>query len=204
MFMIPIDDQDKGSLEKKISNIDYRIDRHKVFPFKQFDIELTYIREIPPSHLHQLRSGVILYQIIDNEMIFTLGIDFIYNNITDFGGGVKYSDKSPIVGGLREFNEETLGIFGQISQDQIKNCAVIYSTEMMIIFVPFIHNINNIVNLFNKMKNTSVTNEIKSIVSIDRKRFSTMIEKNDDLVYHRVSNLLQKAKDKYDDFFKYL
>ena len=83
------------------------------------------------------RSGVIVYTVFEGTLLFGLGIDFIYGNITDFGGQVSYTeDRNAVVGGLREYHEETHGIFGQFNPEQVKDCKVALRNDMMVIFVP--------------------------------------------------------------------
>lgn len=63
----------------------------------------------------QLRAGVIVYVEIPNankpQLFFCLGLDQRTGDITDFGGGVTKKDPTALHAALREFHEETLGIF---------------------------------------------------------------------------------------------
>ena len=84
------------------------------------------------------RAGVIMYTIINDEVLFGMGLDTRTHDITDFGGGVSYKiDKNAIIGALREFREETLEIFNKINMDDIMNSKVIYDENNLIIFEGF-------------------------------------------------------------------
>ena len=66
-------------------------------------------------HNKQLRAGVIVYVEIPgqhkSQLFFCLGLDQRTGDITDFGGGVTKKDPTALHAALREFHEETLGIF---------------------------------------------------------------------------------------------
>lgn len=83
-----------------------------------------------------MRSGVIPYTVINNKLFFLFGIDAAHNELTDFGGGVK-KNETVVTGGLREFNEESRGIFSNIFNfNDIQPCITLYNETMAIIFIP--------------------------------------------------------------------
>lgn len=82
------------------------------------------------------RAGVILYTLKDEVLYFGFGVDAESHELTDFGGGVRYrEDRDPITAALREFNEETLYMFEELTIDVIKDCAVIYDRQNLIVFI---------------------------------------------------------------------
>lgn len=81
------------------------------------------------------RSGVIPYTIINNTLYFLFAIDSKYNELTDFGGGVK-KNETIITGGLRELQEESCGIFSKINLNDVHDCVTILNTKMAVIFIP--------------------------------------------------------------------
>jgi len=89
------------------------------------------------SQIRCRRGGVIVYTHFNGTVYFSFGIDAKTHDLTDFGGGIGHRDASPISGALREFSEETLGIFGTVTVDQIGTCPVIYDLNNLIIFLRF-------------------------------------------------------------------
>lgn len=77
------------------------------------------------------RSGVI----IKYGNYFCLGQDTKSSDLSDFGGGIKYSrDSGVIMGTIRELKEESLGVFN-ISFDTFRNNSIVYGNEKMAIFI---------------------------------------------------------------------
>lgn len=94
------------------------------------------VKEIDLTTIKPPRAGVIIYTKYNNEIYYGLGIDSVSKEITDFGGGISYKerDKNVILGALREFKEETLGIFGDVHYLDILESPVIYNKQNLIIF----------------------------------------------------------------------
>lgn len=81
------------------------------------------------------RCGFILYKIVDQKILFGFGVDTRHDDYTDFGGGVKRVDRTIIQGGLRELQEESLGILGNIQPDELLHYLSIYTKKTLIAFV---------------------------------------------------------------------
>ena len=98
-----------------------------------------YVYRVDWNRFQPNRAGVIVYTIHDGRILFGLGLDRRYRELTDFGGGVRYTkDKSAVVGALREFMEESLYTFGAISPSDVCNSLVTYSpqTAILIVYIP--------------------------------------------------------------------
>lgn len=99
--------------------------------------QIQKIKEIDWSKVKPERAGFIIYQKIDGEYFFCLGVDFEHGEITDFAGGISYHrDGTALKGALRELNEESLGIFGEINPKDLDDCWSIYNDKTMTIFLP--------------------------------------------------------------------
>lgn len=107
-------------------------------------VQLRRVGDIDWRQLRPFRAGVIMYEktalAFDKNaggLSFCLGVDASSGEITDFGGGISYrKDKTTLLGALREFTEESHGVFGTFTPDAIQNCMAIYNNAMMIIFIP--------------------------------------------------------------------
>src|SRR5258708_15542441 len=102
------------------------------------DVVCKYkVKNINLNVVKPQRGGFILYTKKWNEIYFGLGIDTITGEITDWAGGISYKegyDKNVIDGAIREFTEETLGIFGTITYEDVEECLAIYNSSNLIIF----------------------------------------------------------------------
>jgi len=103
-----------------------------------------------------------------------LGRDKSTGELGDFGGGVK-KDEWLLTGGLREFMQETKGIFGNMysSINELTNKLALYSTQMTIIFVPVPSEwIEKAPMLFrSKVSNDRHSNEMSELVWLDERSF---------------------------------
>lgn len=96
----------------------------------------TTVQQLNLECVRPQRAGVIIYTVVNGSIYFGLGLDSRTHDLTDFGGGVIYKiDIDAIKGALREFEEETLGIFDSIRTEDIMQCPVIYDDRNLIIFV---------------------------------------------------------------------
>lgn len=80
------------------------------------------------------RGGVILLSNVAGRTNIGLGIDWKTNELTDFGGKIRPHENS-IEGALREFQEETLGIFVTPSIEDIQNCIVVHNNYILVLFI---------------------------------------------------------------------
>src|SRR5438132_13197355 len=103
---------------------------------KKIIVKRCRVKNVPLHCIKPVRAGVILYTIVEDQVLFGLGVDSKTGELTDFGGGIKYKlDKDPIGGALREFHEETLNIFSKINRSMIGDCLTLFDERIMIIFV---------------------------------------------------------------------
>ena len=163
------------------------------------------VKELNLDAVRPTRAGVILYTKVDGEYFFAMGVDTRSGEYTDFGGGISYkegADKNVIMGALREFDEETLGIFGSVDYDQVRDSLVLYNHFNLIIF-KYIHALpSDVVSAFrmqyniNVVKYPTVIPEVSSIVWFNQAEFRNIIMKRG-MLFHRIQNFLQKAGNFY-------
>jgi hypothetical protein len=81
------------------------------------------------------RAGVIPYTIDGHNLYLCLSMDRVHQELGDFGGGFSqrrdiYPERRAVI----ELKEESLAIF-DFRVDQIQSCPVIYTSDMMIVFL---------------------------------------------------------------------
>lgn len=93
------------------------------------------------SHLATIqtkRCGIIPYTIANGSLYFCLTRDKATSELGDFGGGVRKSEFA-LMAALREFYEESHGIFSHIyrsANDVSNKIAIVDGDNMAIIFLP--------------------------------------------------------------------
>nr|QBK89882.1 MAG: NUDIX hydrolase [Pithovirus LCPAC101] len=175
------------------------------------NIDICKIENLPKNIINQSkknrieRSGVIIYTICDNKFYFGLGVDHESGDITDFGGGIKKKDFSLIDGTLREFTEESLGVFGKFSHDEIEKCICVYNQHTMIVFIPLKLDKNKINKTFNQRLKYVKEPEVDSIFWITKETFINLVygkkvydeyEKCERSMYTRIRSVFSSALNK--------
>jgi hypothetical protein len=204
-----------------------RLSSSKINQFRVIDasiendsnIKIDSVKNVDWNRQRQQRAGVIPYYKINDEIIFILGQDRQSGDLTDFGGWKKISDNDSIETSLREFKEESLNVFGEITTDQVGDQIVAYSNSMLILFIYIeIDDITNSVRLFDRrckrMESIYSSSEIKelpemsNILCVHTKTLQTLI--NGDLVnkfnqrhqfYFRIKQFLINMLKTDDSFF---
>jgi len=145
------------------------------------------------------RGGIIPYFISpEGNLHFALGLDSIHRELTDFGGGISYKkDGDAVIGSIREFDEESLGVFGEVKKEDLQDCLMIYSDEMMIIFLQVEVNSTEIHKLFHQKLKKEKDPEVCDIAWLEEIELRKSLEPSSRLVYVRVRYLLNKAEDFY-------
>jgi hypothetical protein len=131
---------------------------------------------------------------------FLVGKDFTYKTLTDFGGTIEYKkDRDPVVGALRELNEETLGLF-TYSKESVLDSYCIYNNYLFIIFIKIPQNPNLQITQFEKIKSEYSKIEVDSLNLFEESDFIKLL-KIPYVVYEPVRSLLDT---KAETFFKSL
>lgn len=111
--------------------------RHKIA--NNPEIHTSVCKNIKLGDETPVRSGAIIYKQYKGKTYFCLGVDSRYGDLTDFAGGVKKDEmileNGIITGGLRELEEESLGIFGKLSFKDVSENLGFYSSNMLIMFI---------------------------------------------------------------------
>ena len=166
----------------------------------------NYVKDIDFSKYKPKRAGVIIYTVYKNKMYFILGKDHKSGNITDFGGGISAKCETGITGGLRELSEESLGIFGKITIEEIKNCLAVYDENNLIIFIPIHVDIFNKYNEFSYRVAQIKNPEVSDLTILDKKQFLALINGKSihgTIMYEKVRNLLSGTR-MVNNFIRYL
>jgi hypothetical protein len=151
---------------------------------KVCDVDWTKVRP--------LRAGVIVYSLQKSgKLLFCMAVDRKTSEITDFGGGVSYKkDKTTAAGALREFTEESLGVFGKFHPSSLDNCVVVYNNNMAIFFLPIQCSPVDVTHTFTVRYRKEKSNEVSSLAWMDKSGLLRYLF-SEKIFYIRVSKLLQ-------------
>ena len=168
-------------------------------PVKHNTVFGTFVRNLQTDYIKSQRAGVIIYTLYEGTVYFCLGLDSRTHELTDFGGSVKYkTDKTPVIGALREFDEETLSIFDKIFPEDVADCPVLYDQNNMIIFIYMMVDPESVCKSFNANYKAVIDNggksEVCAVTWLTLEDFQTLI-KSEKPLYSRVRNFLRRAGD---------
>lgn len=157
------------SLDSEFEKVPRRFDDHGLKP------QISYVKNVDWSKQNQRRCGVIVYFTWNDKIIFNMGYDTVYQEITDFGGHKEPEDTDPICTALREFKEETLGVYGDISINSVSECLVVHDADMLILFLPLEFDPKTINSDFEKMLILQESPEINKLAWLSRETFISLI-----------------------------
>jgi len=182
-----------------------RIDSNKIHhkSRKELEVFTSIVKNVKMEHESNIiRSGAIIYTHYKGKTYFCLGVDSEYGDLTDFAGGVK-KEEAVIVGGLRELYEESQGVFGKLTYEDIKNCLAFYTNNMIIMFIRLDIDMNQTKQDFvrsvrTKMRNYNTTEnieqiEVSNIMWLDIHEFLNCISGRGHTLYSRVRRILSKV-----------
>lgn len=159
------------------------------------------VNHINLSKVKPPRAGVIPYISTPQGLKYAFGLDTNYRELTDFGGGVSYKrDKTAINGALREFKEESLGVFGDYTPKDVMNNVVIYNKDLMIVFIPVDVSPKEKNALFHKRLEDEDNPEVCDIVWLSEDELDKALDSKSRLIYMLVKDLITNA----DNFSKLL
>ena len=186
----PSDSSDNS--DNPYKRITRSIDAPKIRNIQKKDIEVSISSSKDLTTQGILRAGVIIYTKNNGTTYFCLGVDTQSGNLTDFGGGVK-KDETVVEGALRELEEESQGVFGSLSVEDISDSVVFHSHNMAIIFISHQGDKRKIVTEFEKKADENGAPEVCDIVWLTTEQLLESIHGRGRTLYIRVRKLLSKV-----------
>jgi hypothetical protein len=92
--------------------------------------------DLDPLNPEFKRGGIIPYLSFHGRTYYGLGIDSGYLTLIDFGGHREPDDTDIFETALREFQEESLGVFGTPTMDHCQDAMVVFNRNLVEIFLP--------------------------------------------------------------------
>lgn len=187
------DSETSGKYRLITKRIDSSRIRHKI---ETFEINTCKCKNVVFPVDGNIRSGAIIYTHSGDKTYFCMGIDSMFGDLTDFAGGVKKTDPSVISGGLRELEEESLGIFGKLNETNVANSLAFYTNNMLVMFIKLDVDMDQIHKKFVSAfsGNTSGKDlEVSGIVWLEKEEFLNSISCKGRRMYSRVRKILNRV-----------
>jgi preprotein translocase subunit Sec61beta len=159
-------------------------------------VTVKLVKDLDLDNIKPLRAGILPYFKSEEGLFWCFGVDTRTLELTDFGGGVIYKkDKNAINGAIREFKEETLGIFDSIKIDPTS--IVIYNKKTLIILVQLESNTSLCREEFLKKVKSIENPEVCDLDWISNTRFLKLLTENIEgrgRIYVRIRDLLRETQ----------
>ena len=176
---------------------------------KTMKVNICKVSEYTPPRItpkFKFRAGVIPYTIDNGNVYFAFGLDTKFNELTDFGGGVKQNDDSVISGGIREFIEESLTVFEPVCKEDLGNNYVLYNNKMLIILIFYSVKPATMRKMFDEKKqklvarDPSKTFEVGEIIWVSKDDLIQSLAGRGLAMYSRVKNMFNYIPKSLDSF----
>lgn len=159
---------------------------------RDLDVTVSSGHEMNIKKEIAVRAGAIIYTRYRGQTLFCLGVDTDSGNITDFGGGVK-KEETIVEGGLRELEEESQGVFGELTPNDVKDSIIFHCYNMAIMFIKLDVNPDQITENFNENLKTCENPEVCKLVWLNTQELMESIHGRGNKLYVRVRRLLNKV-----------
>jgi hypothetical protein len=159
----------------------------------------SYVKHLNWYKLRPPRAGIIPYTFKqDKTLLFGFGLDKTYRELTDFGGGVMYKkDKTALNGAIREFQEESLDVFGPIPPERLQNSLVLYTKNILIVFLYVDVDPESINRAFYEKRDQQTFVEVSDIIWLSSSELKVALQPKSRLLYVRVNHILKNAGNFY-------
>jgi len=148
------------------------------------------------------RASVMPYIVMDKEIYFLLARDKRSGDLTDIGGGVKKFECS-LLGCIREFKEETSGIYGKLydNYNNFEMDVAVYNSKMSVLFVSLSKTFfEDTKNLFEKHKAENI--EVSELLWVTEAKFLELLNLRQEFRKHTPSEKQERIWTRIKPFYK--
>lgn len=156
-------------------------------------ITLTFGMKL--AHVRTDRAAVIPYVIKDGKIYFLLAIDAGSGDFTDFGGGVKQYEQS-LGAALREFKEETGGVFGDLydNPNLFSTNIALLNRYMCTMFVPLPEEwLEKTRATFLEIHKLCPNAEVSDVMWLDEEEFRRLLSHQDKRLWYRLQKFYREG-----------
>ena len=165
---------------------------------------LRRVRDINWSDRKYKRAGFIPVTEKDGTTFFAFGVENGVAAIGDFGGHIEPDDRDALDAAIREYQEEALNVFGELTRDILQDCYVLDGTDTIEILLPVPWPLYQYTQRFHQIIGDNTNHEVQSIIWLSRRQLLTAIDSQEasyegTKIYHmydRIRNTIYLNRDK--------
>lgn len=134
------------------------------------------VREINLNDNRYIRGGIIPITTVNDINFYGFGMNNRNSDICDFGGHKETMDNDILDAAIREYREESLNVFGEISRDTLYDCYVLEGNDTVEILYPIRGNFIEYTKEFNSYIKNVPDHEVQSIIWLTYKQMFHIID----------------------------
>lgn len=150
-----------------------------------------------------IRAGIIPFVQQGELRFFAFGIENGVAAIGDFGGHYEKYDRDLLDTSIREYNEESFKVFGELNREMLQDCFVLEGDDTLEILLPVRPPIYQYTQKFHELVGSNINNEVQSVVWLSRRQVlmaidSQQLAHKEVKIYHmysRIRDTLHKNRD---------
>lgn len=134
------------------------------------------VQDIDWTDRKYIRAGVILVVQQGGVRFFGFCVENGVAAIGDFGGHREKTDRDALDAAIREYREESLNVFGELTRDTVQDYYVIEGTDTVEILIPLDPPFYRYTQRFDQILGENPKHEVQSIVWLSRRQLLTAID----------------------------
>lgn len=164
---------------------------------------LPRVKDINWSDPRYIRAGIIPVIQQGGVKFYGFGVENVIGSIGDFGGHREKIDRDALDGALREYREEGLNVFGDITREMVQNYFVLDGSDTAEILVPITGTMYKYTEIFRNMVATATDHEVQDVIWLSRRQLLTAIDSQEAAfngiklyhMYYRVRDCIHRNRD---------
>ena len=123
-----------------------------------------------------IRAGIIPYCVIGENIFFCFGVENGVGAIGDFGGHREKVDSDALDTAIREYQEESLNLFGELKRDRLQDCYILDGSDTVEILLPVTGSMYEYSTRFRNTIREDTSHEVQSIIWLSKSQLLTAID----------------------------
>lgn len=137
---------------------------------------LPRVRDMSWNNRKYIRAGIIPMIEQNGVRFFAFGVENGVAAIGDFGGHVERHDRDALDAAIREYREESLNVFGEITREMLQDCYVLDGVDTAEILFPVVGPLYQYTKRFNELVGDNLQHEVQSVIWMSRRQLLTALD----------------------------
>ncbi len=157
---------------------------------------MVIARDFDWTATHYVRAGIIPYITINNVKFYAFGLGNMVADLCDFGGHREDVDGDLLDTAIREYSEESLNIFGELTRDTLDYCEVLDGDDTAEVLYPLPGDIPmySYTLDFKQLIGDDLNHEIQNIIWMSKNQIITAVSHpnttyNGTKIYHMYNKI---------------